>query len=147
MSQVSKYQLSNKVYAKIFTLFPQFLHQMTNHGKQSELVNTFFTRTEKIVIAKRIAIAFMLVKGYAYDQIRSKIKVSTGTIANISDAVKNSGDIITKEFESIAKEDAFIEFLNTIDYQVSKLLPPKGGNWSAWRGRIEKEKRKAEIPF
>jgi uncharacterized protein YerC len=147
MSQVSKHQLNNRVYDKIFSLYPQFLGRMTSRGKQGEFVEAFFTRTEKIVIAKRIAIAFMLVKGYKYDQIVSKIKVSHGTIAKIADSLKNHSEVITKEFEGIAKEDAFTQFLDAIGYQVTKLIPPKGRNWSVWRGRIEKEKRESEIPF
>ncbi|EKD80164.1 MAG: hypothetical protein ACD_40C00191G0007 [uncultured bacterium] len=147
MSQVSKYKLNDKIYDKIFSLFPQFLYRMTSKGNQNLLVEAFFTNTEKIVIAKRVAIAFMLVKGYKYDQIVNKIKVSHGTVAKISDSLKTHSGLITKEFESIAKEDAFVEFLNAIEYQVSKLLPPKSGNWSTWRGRIEKEKRESEIPF
>lgn len=147
MSQVSKYQLSNKVYAKIFTLFPQFLYRMTTRGKQSELIDAFFTRTEKIVIAKRVAIAFLLVKGYTYDKIVGKIKVSHGTVAKIADSLKANDKSLIKELDNIAKEDAFIEFLNAVGYQVAKLLPPKGGNWSSWRGRIEKEKRDSTSPF
>ncbi len=147
MSQVSKNQLSNKVYEKIFSLFPRFLYKMTSKGKQSELVNAFFTRTEKIVFAKRIAIAFMLTKGYSYRQISTKIKVSTSTIIKIADSVKNNESTVKKELELIATEDSFVEFLNSIDYQLAKLLPPKGGNWSSWRGRIEKERRDNEIPI
>ncbi len=147
MSQVSKYQLSNKVYAKIFTLFPQFLYRMTSKGKQSELIDAFFTRTEKIVVAKRVAIAFLLVKGYTYDSIVNKIKVSHGTVAKIADSLKANEKDIVRELNNIAKEDAFSEFLNSVGYQVTKLLPPKGGNWSSWRGRIEREHQESETPF
>jgi len=147
MSQVSKNRLNDKVYEKIFSLFPKFLYRMTSRGKQSELIDSFFTRTEKIVLAKRIAIAFMLVKGYNYRQISSKIKVSTSTILKVADSLKSHQTSIKKELELIATEDSFVEFLNSIGYQLVKLLPPKGGNWSTWRGRIEKERRDAEIPL
>ncbi len=147
MSQVSKYQLNNRIYTKIFTLFPQFLYRMTSRGKQAQLVDAFFTRTEKIVIAKRVAIAFMLVKGYTYDQIVGKIKVSHGTVAKIADSIRTHDQIIVKELMSISKEDSFIEFLGAISYGMAKLLPPKNGNWSRWRGKIEKEKRDSEAPI
>lgn len=147
MSQVSKYKLNKKVYEKIFSLFPQFLYRMTSKGKQNALVSAFFTNTEKIVFAKRIAIAFMLVKGYKYDQIVSKIKVSHGTVAKMADALKVHGDTVIKELENIAREDSFVEFLNSIGYQISTMLPPKGGNWSTWRGKLEKERRDSENPF
>lgn len=147
MTQVSKYKLNKKVYEKIFSLFPQFLYRMTNKGKQGVLVESFFTNTEKIVFAKRIAIAFMLVKGYKYDQIVNKIKVSHGTVAKIADALKVNGDVIVKELENISKEEAFMEFLNSIGYQLTVMLPPKGGNWSAWRTRIEQERSDSKEAF
>jgi uncharacterized protein YerC len=140
MTQVSKYQLNSKVYEKIFSLFPQFLYRMTNKGQQNLLVNAFFTGTEKIVFAKRIAIAFMLVKGYRYDQIISKIKVSNGTVAKIAEALRTNDGPIIKELEAIAKEDAFKEFLGSINYQISSILPPKGGKWSSWKADLIKEK-------
>ncbi|MFZ2200160.1 MAG: Trp family transcriptional regulator [Microgenomates group bacterium] len=146
MSQVSKNKLNTKVYEKIFTLFPKFLYRMTSHGRQSDLIESFFTRTEKIVIAKRVAIAFMLSKGYSYRQISSKIKVSTSSIVKIADVISKNTAVV-KELELIASEESFLDFLNTIGYNTAKLLPPRGGNWSAWRGRIEKEKRDLENPF
>ncbi len=147
MSQVSKNKLNDKVYEKIFSLFPKFLYRMTSKGKQSELIDAFFTRTEQIVLAKRVAIAFMLVKGYDYRTISSKIKVSTSTILKISESLKGHSESVKKELELIAGEDAFIGFLNSIDYKLAKLFPPKGGNWSEWRRRLEKEKQDSEIPI
>ena len=147
MSQVSKHKLNNSVYEKIFSLFPQFLSRMISHGKQAELVAAFFTSTERIVLAKRIAIAFMLTKGYTYDQIVGKLKVSHGTVAKIAESIKNGDNIIIKELEGIAKEQSFVEFLNAIGYKLETALPPKGGNWSSWRRRIEEDKKKYTEPF
>lgn len=147
MTQVSKFKLNNKVYEKIFSLFPQFLYKMTNKGQHTLLVDSFFTTTEKTVFAKRIAIAFMLVKGYKYDQIVNKIKVSHGTIAKIAEALRVHGGVIVKELENIAKDDAFKAFLGSINYHISSILPPKGGNWSAWKANHLKEKEKSESAF
>lgn len=140
MTQISKYKLNSKIYEKIFSLFPQFLYKMTNKGQQGLLVDAFFTTTEKTVFAKRIAIAFMLVKGYKYNQIVSKIKVSHGTVAKIAEALRIHGNIIIKELENIAKEDSFKAFLGSIDYKLSSILPPRGGNWAAWKTNLVKQK-------
>jgi len=147
MSQVSKYKLDNKVYEKIFSLFPQFLSRMIGRGKQQELIDAFFTKTEKIVLAKRIAIAFMLTKGYTYNSIVGTIKVSHGTVANIADSLKSNDASIKSELEGIAKEESFVAFLTTIGYKIETALPPKNSNWSEWRRRIEKEKQLKKQPF
>jgi len=99
------------------------------------------------MLAKRIAIAFMLIKGYTYQQIVDKLKVSWGTVGKMSELIKTSDPTFTKELEKMAKQDAFSDFLNSIDYSISKSVPPKGGNWSAWRRRIEDDKRKGTQPF
>jgi Trp operon repressor len=145
MSQVSKNQLNNKIYEQIFLLFPKFLYRMSKQGHENDLINAFFTHTEKIVFAKRIAIAFMLNKGYNYRTISHKIKVSTSTILRVADSLKENSATIKQELNLIASEDAFVNFLNNLGYQMSKLLPPKGRNWSSWRKNIEKEQRSLEI--
>lgn len=147
MSQVSKHKLNPQTYAKIFSLFPQFLNRLSRKGKEQILINALFSQTEQTVIAKRIAIAFMLTKGYTYHQIMSQIKVSLGTVAKIAALTKNADEIFAKELQSIAKEEQFVGFLNTIGYKLETALPPKGGNWSAWRRKIEEAKRNSREPF
>lgn len=140
MSQVSKNILNNRVYERIFSLFPQLLHRMIARHQEDDLVKAFFTRTEKIVFAKRVAIAFMLVKGYTYQQIVTKIKVSYGTVSRISDVLRTNGSVVASELDSIAKEDAFLHFLNAIDYHLERITPPKG-NQRVWRKIVATKKK------
>lgn len=147
MSQVSKHKLNQKVFEKIFSLFPQFLGRLSNQGHTSVVVNTLFSTTEKTMIAKRIATAFMLIKGYTYEQIKSKLCISNSTIGKIAEMTKNADSRFTKELQAMAKEQAFSEFLDAIGYKLSILLPSKGGNWSSWRRNIELDRREKEQPF
>lgn len=147
MSQVSKHKLNQKIYDKIFTLFPQLLSRLSSKGHASIAINALFSTTEKTMIAKRIATAFMLVKGYTYSQINSKIRVSYGTIGKIAELTKNADSNFVKELQLMATEQAFSEFLDAIGYKVALLLPPKGGNWSVWRRNIEQTRRQSERPF
>lgn len=147
MTQVSKHKLNKQVYEKIFSLFPQFLGRLSRKGHQQLIFDALFSRTEQTMVAKRIAIAFMLVKGCGYAEISSKLKVSYGTVAKIAEILKNSSPEFVKELNLIAKDDAFSDFLNTIGYKLSVAMPPKGGNWSVWRRRIEKERREGTQPF
>jgi len=147
MSQVSKHKLKNQVYSKIFDLFPEFIARLSKSGKQNVALNTLLSQTERTMIAKRLAIALMLIKGYTYEQIIDKLKVSFGTISKISEAIKTSDSSFTNELEKIAKADQFSDFLNIIGYKLSIVMPPKGRNWSTWRRRIEEEKRKGNQPF
>ena len=147
MSQVSKYKLNHKVYEKIFSLFPQFLGRLSRQGRAQVVVNTLFSMTERTMIAKRLATAFMLVKGYTYEQIKEKLHISSGTIGKIAEITKSADSHFVNELQLIAKEQAFGEFLEVIGYKLSLLIPPKGRNWSTWRRNIEADRRKAEQPF
>lgn len=147
MTQVSKHKLNQQVYSKIFLLFPKFLGRLSRQGQEIEVVEALFSRVEQTMMAKRIAISFMLIKGYTYEQISSKLKVSYGTIGKIAEVTKKVGAHFTSELQKIAKEDAFSDFLNAIGYKLAVMLPPKGGNWSSWRRDIEKSKREGEQPF
>jgi uncharacterized protein YerC len=147
MSQVSKHKLSQKVFDKIFSLFPQFLGRLSRQGHAPVVINALFSTTEKTMIAKRVATAFMLVKGYTYQQIKDNLCISNGTIGKIAEITKNADSKFVKELQLMAKEQAFGEFLDSIGYKLSVILPPKGGNWSTWRRNIEQERRHREQPF
>jgi len=147
MPQISKYKLNQQVYRKIFALFPDFLARLARQGQQQVVINTLFSATERIMLAKRLAIALMLVKGYSYQEIVHKLKVSWGTVGKISELLKTSDQTFVKELEQIAKQEAFADFLLAIGYKISSTLPPRGGNWSVWRRRIEAERKKEQQPF
>ncbi|MEI6690139.1 MAG: Trp family transcriptional regulator [bacterium] len=147
MSQVSKRKIDQKVYDKLFSLLPEFMGRLSRNNHQQDFVNTLFYTTEKTMIAKRLAIAFMLTKEYTYSQMISKLKVSQGTVAKVAEMVGNADKSFISELQNISKEQQFVDFLELIGYKIETMLPPKGGNWSVWRRRIEKDKQKSEQPF
>lgn len=147
MSQVSKHKLNQKVFNKIFLLFPKLLGRLSRKGDEKVVIGVLFSTTERTMIAKRVATAFMLTKGYTYAQIKSKLHVSNGTIGKIAEITKSADSKFVNELHLIAKEQEFSDFLNAIDYKLSVILPPKGGNWSTWRRKIEEDRRKKEQPF
>jgi Trp operon repressor len=142
MAQVSKNKLDPILYEQIFCLFPRVVKSLVAKGQSTHLIEAFLTNTERIVIAKRVAIAFMLNKHYTYREISAKLKVSTSTIIDVMNLTKNQGKWLRPILENIAREDEFKRFLEIVGYSLNRVLPPKSGNWSAWRSTIEKEHRK-----
>ena len=83
MVQVSKRKLNPKVWDQIYRIFLKAIKK-TTRGKETQLlINFLLTETEKIVLTKRLAIGLLLEKGLDYDQIKSALKVSQGTIASV----------------------------------------------------------------
>lgn len=56
-----------------------------------EYIFDLFTPTERIMFAKRLAIAALLSQGLPYKVIADKLKVSTSTVARVNLWLKTSG--------------------------------------------------------
>ena len=84
MTQVSKYLLSKDVYNHIFDMFLSTFVQIRTKNSASEFLNEFLTPTEKIMLAKRLAIGILIAKKCDYRRISQILKVSTATVGNMS---------------------------------------------------------------
>lgn len=84
MPQVSKRAVSRKTEQKIRRAFAKSLVGL---GSERELENYIFdllTPTERVMLAKRLAIAAFLIEGLSYQEIAGKLKVSTATIGRVN---------------------------------------------------------------
>lgn len=147
MPKVSRNQLNVQVYAKLFTLLPALLSACSTPAKAQGFANALFSSSEKTMIAKRIAIILMLIKGRTYQQISTKLKVSQSTIGKMAEVVAGADQVFLAEFRKIARSDTASDFWNALGYKLDTFLPPKGANWSVWRSRKLKEKFANEQPF
>lgn len=138
MSQVSKFLLTEDVWNRIFDLFIETLIDIKDRQKLKDFIDNFFTPTEKIVFAKRLAAAVMLSKENSYQDIRRTLRISPPTIARMSMQLKYKGEGLSKVVENILKKDAtkviWEEFMSMLD------MPGKGRNLSALT-KIKRERK------
>jgi uncharacterized protein YerC len=138
MPPVSKRMLPVKTEEKLGKLLIASFTKAARKQDVSYFLSDLLTPTEQIMVAKRIAIAFLLIKGeHDHRQIADYLKVSTGTIARVNLVLKGRGGGYKKILEKIMKEEAFKSVLLSI-YEGVTAVPPKGANWGEWR----KERRK-----
>lgn len=150
MAQVSGRKISSKVEKRIFDLFFHTIAQLTNESDVSAFLDDFLTPTERIMLAKRLSIALMLVKGYDYRTIQSTLKVSLPTVSSVSVWVKYRGRGYQKILERILRQEKFSDILEKVDETIGKVLfpvPPKGSDWSQWRRRQIQEKQERTRPY
>ena len=76
MTQVSKYPISKDVADRIFEVFVKTLLKIKTYKEAESFTYDLFSPVEKIMLAKRIAIAFLLMKGYQYREISRLLRVS-----------------------------------------------------------------------
>ena len=104
MTQISKHKLQGDTLERTFELFIQTLQNIKDKETIKNFINGFFTPTEKIIFAKRIAIYVMIAKGNSYESIKSTLKVSPPTIARASSRLNYSHDL-DKIIKSILTRD------------------------------------------
>ena len=150
MSQVSKYPIAKDIADRIFEIFLKTFVEIKNKEIADQFISDLLTPTEKIMLAKRLAIAFLLEKNYDYRTIQKIIKVSTGTITSVNTVLQHGSEGYKKLVLKIMREEKLIGLLE--DAVVKLLSAPstleKGtGTWSYLKRQAEKKKRENRKPF
>lgn len=150
MPQVSKYPISSSVAERIFSVFIKTLVSVKNDTDAADYASDLFTPTEKVMLAKRIAIALMLIKGYEYREISKVLRVSLGTIASVSTSLKHGKGSYKKILDRIVREEKIDDFFSeTIEKLVSiPASSTKGsGTWRYLREEIKKSNKSKNRSF
>jgi len=87
--QVSSKSLSAKKQQEVFARFHFLLADAKQPEEIKQLLATFLTETEHLVLAKRLTIYYLLNKGKSYTQIKNELQVSSATISTVSENMKN----------------------------------------------------------
>lgn len=92
MPQVSKNPIPKETERKIRRAFTKALISIKSEGEMERYIFDLLTPTERIMLAKRLAIAALLIGGLPYHQISERLKVSTSTIGRVNSWLKTAGD-------------------------------------------------------
>lgn len=130
MVRVSKNKINNKIYLKISSQFVLSLMCLDSKKKSLDFIDELFTQTEKVMLAKRLAIIIMLKEGLSQYAIWKALNVSPATVTRISKMLKE------KHFDFI--ENLYVDkkarkkFLRDILVFIYKIAPPRPSG-SGWR--------------
>lgn len=121
--QVSKKRLNKTIEKQIYSVFYQLLSDIKSADEARVIMQDMLTETERQVLAKRLAIAIFLDKGRSYENIRSTLKVSSATIANVQETIANAGTQLA--LQKVKAEAWADEWAGKISSFVGKILPSK----------------------
>lgn len=150
MSQVSKYPIKKEIADRIFEILIKTLVRIKDKEESYSLAEDLFTPVEKIMLAKRLAIAFLLMKGYQYRTISNTLRVSLGTISSVSTSLNHGRGGYRIVLERIKTEEQLDEFFGNM---IKKLISApaasaKGGEvWRYLKKEIEQENKKKHKAF
>lgn len=89
--QVSARKLNKNIEKQIFSILYQLVAELKSSREIETLMADLLSDTERLAIAKRLAVATFLEKGRSYANIRETLKVSSATIASVQAAMGNPG--------------------------------------------------------
>jgi len=105
MPQISKNPVHKDVFYEIRDDFLWTLGQLRSEEEVKSFFYDFFTKTERVMLAKRLAIAMMIHKGFTYDDIKFILHVSTSTITSVSHWLDRGGVGVKHILDKLVKEE------------------------------------------
>jgi len=109
MPQVSKYPVSKDVYERVFDVFLKTISDLNTKKQVQDFFKEFLSPTEQIMLAKRLATAFLIEKDYNYREISKILRVSTTTISRVALSYKYSNNF-KRIVKRILKDEKIEEF-------------------------------------
>lgn len=85
-------KLTKQEQEKLLIEFCRAFVEIKTAEEAAQFIKDLLSKQEAEMLAKRIAIARLLIRGKTYQEIRSNLKVSNGTIARINHWLETSGE-------------------------------------------------------
>ena len=144
MVQISKKKLPEEIVAKLFLLFFEIVGKKNKHQDFMTIINDLFSESERVMIIKRIAIIYLLLKNIDQRVIAQTIKVSPSTVSKFALISQESKGIVPF-FKTIIKRKKIGEFLK--DFYLTVISPPTkyGTDWKlGWKLEFERQRRQEQ---
>lgn len=147
MSQISKYPIHKDVEKRMFEIFKTTISNLKHSEEIEDFLEDFLSPVEKIMLAKRLAIAVLLAKNYTYPSISKILRVTPTTIAGVSLSLKYSGRGYKKMVDDILSKERRDDFWQKIEDVLSNIPKSKGSSWVYQKNKYKKEKREKRKMF
>lgn len=147
MVNISKRPVDEKKLFKLYQLFYEVVNNVDNKDEFLELIQDILTPVEQIMIAKRIAIIYLLTKHVEQIDIAEHIKVSRATVGKFNLLFYKKKTRLIKIIESFLKNEKIINFFE--DLFADLTIHPGiyiGHHKLNWEHEIRKENRKILPP-
>ncbi len=129
MVNISKNKLSDETREKIYAQFMKTILSLSDTNAGREYINNLLTDSEKIMLAKRLAVMMMLEKKYSWNEIMNVLKVSRATVFSVKKKLghKKSASILNHSILSDIDQN---KFWSTVEVILRGGMPEYGkGRW------------------
>lgn len=147
MTRISKRYINQKVISKLYRLFFEVVSRSDDQQSFLSLIDDLLSPTEKMMIAKRLGIIYLLIKKVDHRTISDTLKVSTATVFFYSTIYKEKRARITYLIGNMLKKEKVLNFLEDLFSDLT--IHPGiyiGHHKLNWEHKIRKEERKILPP-
>ncbi len=131
MTRISKFKLEKRVLDKLFTLFFEIVGKTNNREEFQKVIVDLLSPVERVMVAKRITVTYLVLKGIDYKIICETLKVSPTTVAKFTLLLERSEGMVPL-FKKMLRNEKIELFLAEL---FSEIFRPgvRGVDWrSAW---------------
>lgn len=143
MPRVSKTPVSNELLSKTFRLFYEVFSSNSDQDDFLLMIDDLLSPSEKIMLSKRLAIIYLLIKGVNYRDIMKTLKVSSSTVVFYASTFLKRSSKVRSIIESMLKKEKVLNFLD--DFFADIMIHPGiyKGDWQIyWDHKRKQENRK-----
>jgi len=113
-------KMSKSIETQVYKILYQVMADVKSEEEMEILLKSLLTESELSAVAKRLGIAVFLDKGQSYDRIKDILKVSSATIAGVSESMGELG--IQKAIQKVKAEEWADMWSIKISRALEKLL-------------------------
>lgn len=130
MGRVSRRKVKKDIFNKINEQFIKTISKMETKRKIKFFLEELLTKEEKVMLSKRLALIFMLERGYSFNYIKNTLKMSGSTLGRIRrDIKKGRYKSLVNQIKKEKKKD---EFWSDLERLLRVGMPPMSG-LGRWR--------------
>ncbi len=104
MSKISQNKLDPKINVAILEQLTASIANLKKDSEVAGLIDSLFTKTERLMLAKRLAIAMLLERGVTYPKISKALKVSSVTISFVRNSIMKNNEDYSQLIKSLNKD-------------------------------------------
>ncbi|MBI2404979.1 hypothetical protein HYV22_02265 [Candidatus Gottesmanbacteria bacterium] len=147
MTQVSRYPLRKEIEHRMGEVFLDSIGMVTSRKQVENFIEDLLSPTEKVMLAKRLSIALLLLKQYDHRTISKILRVGLETINKVNRSLQKGKGGYQMVLGAVIRQEKYHEFLQKIDDFLADLLPPAHRDWSKWRKERWVTKLRNTKPF
>ena len=133
MTRVSKYYVDKQVLSVINEAFRWLILRINNDKMVDLFVDDFFTDEERLMLAKRLFVGYLIAKGLDYKEIVSLLKVSPATVRQTKDWLKRRAGY-REIVRMLVKHQKELEFDKKLEKIARRIWPQSKRDWSRLAG-------------